>query len=98
MATTEAREAIYDIQLYVYGSIKSDSFSSSLQGVIDPYLTVDPTWQYASYFTVQQESTLNPGEWVAITRDYLNPVPVPSAAWLFGSGLIGLIGIARRKK
>lgn len=28
----------------------------------------------------------------------LAPVPVPAAIWLFGSGLIGLIGIARRKK
>ena len=25
-------------------------------------------------------------------------VPVPAALWLFGSGLLGLIGIARRKK
>jgi hypothetical protein len=25
-------------------------------------------------------------------------VPLPAAVWLFGSGLIGLIGIARRKK
>ena len=25
-------------------------------------------------------------------------VPIPSAVWLFGSGLIGLIGLARRKK
>jgi hypothetical protein len=25
------------------------------------------------------------------------PVPIPAAAWLFGSGLLGLIGIARRK-
>ena len=25
-------------------------------------------------------------------------VPVPSAVWLFGSGLIGLIGLAKRKK
>ncbi len=25
-------------------------------------------------------------------------VPVPPAAWLFGSGLMGLIGIAGRKK
>ena len=25
------------------------------------------------------------------------PVPVPAAAWLFGSGLLGLIGIARKK-
>jgi len=26
------------------------------------------------------------------------PVPVPAAVWLFGSGLIGLVGVARRKK
>ena len=25
-------------------------------------------------------------------------VPVPAAVWLFGSGLLGLIGMARRKK
>jgi hypothetical protein len=24
-------------------------------------------------------------------------VPVPAAVWLFGSGLLGLIGVARRK-
>ena len=28
----------------------------------------------------------------------LAAVPVPAAVWLFGSGLLGLIGIARRKK
>lgn len=27
-----------------------------------------------------------------------NPVPVPSAFWLLGSGLIGLVGISRKKK
>ena len=27
-----------------------------------------------------------------------NPVPVPAAVWLFGSGLLGLVGIARRKR
>jgi len=27
----------------------------------------------------------------------LTPVPVPAAVWLFGSGLLGLAGIARRK-
>ncbi len=26
-----------------------------------------------------------------------NPVPVPAAIWLFGSGLIGLLGVARKK-
>ena len=28
----------------------------------------------------------------------VSAVPVPAAAWLFGSGLIGLVGFARRKK
>jgi len=27
-----------------------------------------------------------------------SPVPVPAAIWLFGSGLLGLVGVARRKK
>ena len=30
--------------------------------------------------------------------DWVGAVPIPAAVWLFGSGLIGLIGIARRKK
>ena len=28
----------------------------------------------------------------------LTAVPVPAAVWLFGSGLLGLVGMARRKK
>ena len=28
----------------------------------------------------------------------VSAVPIPAAAWLFGSGLIGLVGVARRKK
>lgn len=27
----------------------------------------------------------------------LNPIPVPAAVWLFGSGLLGLVGVARRR-
>jgi hypothetical protein len=27
----------------------------------------------------------------------INAVPVPAAAWLFGSGLLGLVGVARRR-
>jgi hypothetical protein len=29
---------------------------------------------------------------------YASAIPVPAAVWLFGSGLLGLVGVARRKK
>jgi len=35
---------------------------------------------------------------VLATVTEVQAVPVPAAVWLFGSGLIGLVGIARRKK
>lgn len=35
---------------------------------------------------------------LAVHDGDIGAVPVPAAVWLFGSGLIGLIGFARRKK
>ena len=36
-----------------------------------------------------------PGDFVAVRT---SAVPIPAAAWLFGSGLLGLVGIAKHKK
>lgn len=39
--------------------------------------------------------------WIAGGGDALSPpqaIPIPAAAWLFGSGLLGLAGIARRRR
>jgi len=36
--------------------------------------------------------------WAVLTGGSHLVVPVPAAVWLFGSGLLGLIGIARRRK
>lgn len=33
-----------------------------------------------------------------MTLTGISPVPVPAAVWLFGSGLVGLVGLNRRKK
>jgi hypothetical protein len=33
----------------------------------------------------------------SVSAPVVSQVPVPAAAWLFGSGLIGLIGVARKK-
>lgn len=34
----------------------------------------------------------------ALIRPHVSAVPLPVAGWLFGTGLLGLIGVARRKK
>ncbi len=38
------------------------------------------------------------GSWIYRDSNFLSQVPIPAAVWLFGSGLIGLIDVARRKK
>ena len=52
--------------------------------------------------TVLQKQLQDPGAnfgnaspWLVVE---VAPVPIPAAAWLFGSGLIGLFGFARHKK
>lgn len=44
---------------------------------------------------VTEKSTML-STWAVRTGD-VSAVPIPSAVWLFGSGLVGLIGFARRK-
>ena len=51
---------------------------------------------FSSFFTGFDDGAFLYGEWQ--TTVTLTPVPVPAAVWLFGSGLIGLIGIARRRQ
>ncbi len=36
--------------------------------------------------------------WAVRPGDVASTVPVPAAAWLFGSGLLGLVGLARRSR
>jgi hypothetical protein len=49
---------------------------------------------FNSSFTFFDDFDLMLGEWGAVTT---TPVPVPAAVWLFGSGLLALTGIGRRK-
>ena len=52
---------------------------------------------YGLYVTAIANTSADP---LAKFSIHLQPtvVPVPAAVWLFGSGLLGLVGIARRKK
>jgi hypothetical protein len=42
------------------------------------------------YFNIEED------ERSVLTVD-VQPIPVPAAVWLFGSGLLGLVGVARRR-
>lgn len=64
-------------------------------------ISIDPQGQgwYFDYSEGQQGYWVHTGEffaWAVHSGD-IGAVPVPAAAWLFGSGLLGLIGMARRK-
>lgn len=61
---------------------------------------------YAWYFTMSSGYQANGnkagpgGAWAVHSGDVggVSAVPVPAAVWLFGSGLLGLVGMARRKQ
>jgi len=48
-------------------------------------------------YQLVNNKTSNYYAWAVQSGD-VSAVPVPAAVWLFGSGLLGLIGVARRKK
>jgi hypothetical protein len=51
---------------------------------------------YAAQAGMIDELRLDLGNFFLVDDLELNAVPVPAAAWLFGSGLIALLGFARR--
>lgn len=62
---------------------------------------VDPV--NATVFEYSDPTSTTVGSWTAATSNisgsaFVSTVPVPAAVWLFGSGLLGLVGVARRKK
>lgn len=71
----------------------------SLKDVNDTAVSQDATlgWDSTDPNTHYFTSTSTPNLYIAslLVREAI--VPIPPAAWLFGSGLIGLVGLARRK-
>ena len=79
-----------------------DLNSITLDQVVSSFRVIEGT----GMFTIGTDTQL--GTWSLSTQDpgiggtfsfsASQEVPVPAAAWLFGSGLLGLVGMARRKK
>jgi hypothetical protein len=67
---------------------------TSLTSISDfDYLASD--FSFNSLFTSFDDYGNLFGDWITVE---VTAIPVPAAVWLFGSGLIGLAGVARRKK
>jgi len=55
---------------------------------------LDPKFDYSGFMEVLTSGGGQRHEFLV----YTSSVPVPPAVWLFGSGFIGLVGVARRRK
>jgi len=78
-----------------------DGFGSILDTSIDTTNNWSEISTISGIGSISQiDVTLFEGSLTSFVFDYENvaPVPVPAAVWLFGSGLIGLVGVARRKQ
>lgn len=52
-------------------------------------------------YALETDTNLLPSRgswWYGINSISTTPVPVPAAAWLFGSALVGIVGVKRRKR
>lgn len=104
----------YDEWAYTFNEIYLHPGGNYIAGDIDDYWAhenndVDPPTDSATHDSVSLPYTdygndfRSPYYGHALVRNTFAlppppPIPVPAAVWLFGSGLLGLIGVARRKK
>lgn len=77
-----------------FTNVQSSEYWLGTEYAFDPY--------HAWFFTTrygQQNSNGRHNEYYAwaITPGQVSAVPVPAATWLFGSGLLGMLGLKRRK-
>jgi hypothetical protein len=68
----------------------AESITGNFASLLFPELDGDLLWDLALYEDFSGS--------IDVLRLSVSSVPVPAAVWLFGSGLLGLLGVARRKK
>ena len=86
--------------IVIYDPTAGDSGVASITCILDCGNGDTYILDYIGHIELGSPSGLG-GEEVRIHLEgtiSVSAVPIPAAVWLFGSGLIGLIGIARRKK
>ena len=75
------------------GSFTWDGTDGGAYSIV--YTAHVPVGDPSNFGGVQYDLTLNG---VVTLAGAPAPIPIPAAVWLFGSGLLGLVGVARRRK
>ena len=74
-------------------TLQLDGFFDGLGGINDfQLITLDTNW--SNLTRVEFDNSAYSLDNIQLD---INPVPIPAAFWLFGSGVIGLIGFSKRK-
>lgn len=87
----------YDDPLFISGIAPGPQEES-----LFPFIITDaPRYSLTGSMTIFGLDTADPNNLLSVTIDGLavpSPVPIPAAAWLFGTALIGFISVSRRRK
>ena len=75
-----------NLQAYYWSGLENVANNSGAWGL---------NFNYGNQFATDK---LNNGNAWAVRSGDVSAVPAPAAVWLFGSGLIGLLGMARRRR
>lgn len=92
--TLGPNDSLIDNLQHNYSSLLSDYAALAGLDTTDPISKVSLTY-FATGQTTRTGGRTSATVW--FDNVTVSAVPVPAAAWLFGSGLVGLVGVARRK-
>ena len=95
-------DMLFDIGNNIWNVSLNDNniYSGIIDNTSNPYLNPAEYLRSIRFSQGLVSSIESPSHESTVYLDNLviSAVPVPAAAWLFGSGLIGLVGFARRKQ
>ena len=94
--TDTAFGGTFNLQGYLTDEDSDGLVSTAFLREASPYFDAMAHINYAGDFFDPDVSSIYQGSF--LVRDAVTVVPVPAAIWLFGSGLLGLVSIARHKK
>ena len=83
---------------YYFGGVPDEIFSTDIWGAtIELSLLGVPQGVTVDHIRVRGVGAETSADFIGVGSFTGSLIPIPPAVWLFGSGLLGLVGIARRK-